>query len=445
MTQRRDDGDVRNAEWRQRRDARGDEYPPYDEPAPPPTPEWVPPPEPEVVEPPPAPTHPDPLVGRLRIEGGAYVDDTGPRLPVFLHMGDLIGQGLAFGVDHIVPALDFAAAHGYHGLRSWFHLFTDGGGWWANKPVSKWDPRQDPQRFREILAAGAARGLKWHLASGGIGGVGNTDENAIFDCLADAMADVGPAHFALIEAVNEVRDTGDRDDQEPAELARLIQRVRDRHPETLYALSAYTGHEDRDLLRAWTARWMEFYLVHGERGGRAHDKIRHIFSLGYDGEHPTVRRLGWQGEPWGVGRLVSAQAGHDELDAHVMQAGGVMAAMARQVWTVMSGPGVIYGDQPLEQMPGLREVPSVVRRLPQDLMRFNVLSHAGENKRGQRIHAAHDDVRADYAIDHGTGRYVEMIYGPPEQRHDLRQERNTRYDSIVLDGPWARVTAGQLA
>lgn len=389
--------------------------------------------------------HPDPLVGQLRVERGAYVDDTGPRLPVFLHLGDIIGHGLVRGVDAILPALDFAQRHGYHGIRSWFQLHLTTGKWLRGPTENGWNPLDNRQRFVEILAAAAARGLTWHIAGGGTKGLSEGRERELFGLLAEVIGEVGPEHFALVEGVNEARDTAR--EATPAAVERSLAPVRARHPQILTGLSAYTGHEDRVLLEEWTPDWMPFYLVHGSRDGRAHDKIRHIFSLGYDGEGTPTRRLGWQGEPWGPGRIVSAQSGHGEIDANVMVLGACMAAMARQAWVVMSGPGVVYTDEPLEAMPGLADVPGVVRTLPQDLMRFRVFSHSGPNKKGQRIHAVRDDakdVREDYAID-DSGRFLAIRYGPPEQRHDFPRERIFWDGNVLHEGRWGRVFEGRLS
>jgi hypothetical protein len=386
--------------------------------------------------------HPDPLVGQLRVEGGAYVDDTGPRLPVFLHLGDIIGHGLVRGLDAILPALDFAQQHGYHGIRSWFQLKITTGKWLRGPTEDGWDPRRDRGLFVAILKAAAERGLTWHIAGGGTRGMSEADERDVFGCLSDAIAEVGPQAFALVEGVNEARDTAR--DATPAAIAKVLKPLRDRHPQPLYGLSAYTGHEDRAVLGQWTPSWMPFFLVHGDRGGRAHDKIRHIFSLMAEGE--PVRRLGWQGEPWGPGRIVSAMSGHSEIDTNVMILGACMAAMARQAWVVMSGPGVVYGDEPLEEMPGLAEVPAAVRRLPQDLMRFRTLSHSHPSK-AARIHTVREDapdVREDYAID-DSGRFVAVRYGPPNQRHDFHRERVIWDLDVIHEGPRGRVFTGRLS
>ena len=391
----------------------------------------------------PEPTHPNPLVGGLRYGDRCYADANGPVLPVLCHAGDLIGQGLVFGLHHVTPALDMIAAAGYHGLRSWINVDAEPGNpFWGNKPAPRWNLLDNPTLFVDIVRAGAERGLVWHLASGGLKGLSNDRENQMFDFLGDAISQVGAEHFALIETCNEVRDTGDSDDIEPSELERLVQRVRAKHPQLLYSLSAYTGTEDREILTRYTPSWAQHYYLHGYRGGHAWDKIRHIFSNGYEGT--PVRRLGWQGEPFGVGRLVSAQDNGHELDAGAMAMAGAMAAVARQAWTFMSGPGVILYDQPMDQMPGFREVPALVAQLPRDLMQFSTLGHGGESKRGTRIHVAAGDVRADYAI-HSDGRYVEIVYGPTDQSHSLQKERETRDVRRLLECQWGRVETGYLA
>lgn len=393
--------------------------------------------------PPSRPAHPDPLVGQVALVDGAWCDATGPRNIAALHLGNLIGHGLIHGVDRVLPYLDLAASLGYHELRAWFQLHTDPGGWWDRWSTPRWNPMDHPTRFTEILAAGAQRGLRWHLAGGGIRGLDNAQENALFDTLNRAIREIGPEAFSLIEAANEVRDTGDADDQDPVELTRLVRRATAGFPQILTALSAYTGTEDREILHRYTPSWMNFYLIHGYRAGRAHDKIRHIFSGAYEGT--PVRRNAKHGEPFGVGRLVSAQDNHHELDAHVMTLAAAMCAMSRGSWSFMSGPGVVLESEPLANMPGLSETPAILRALPQDIARFQTLGHGGPSHEGRRIYAARDDWRADYAI-HQDGRYVCILYGPPEQHRpdDLQQRRATRNDRVLADGRWGRVLTGEV-
>ena len=246
----------------------------------------------------------------------------------------------------------------------------------------------------------------------------------------------------MIEGANESRDTTD---ENPASLEALVQRVRSRHPGILYSLTAYTGHEDREIDRQWTPSWQGFVMRHCYRGGHFHDKVRHIFSGAYEGV--PVRRKHWRGEPFGTGPGVSAQENGHELTAETMPMAGAMAAMTRCAWTFMSTPGVIYMRERLEDQPGIRETPLLLRVVPRDVGTFRTLGHSGPSKKGLRIHAVRPDapdVRADYAIA-DDGRYVEIIYGPPEQRKDLPQERVT-WDRVVLhDCSWGRVETGRLS
>lgn len=395
--------------------------------------------------------HPDPLDGQVRLVNGSFGDNRGPRAIGSFHAGDWLGQGMVYGPSHIISEVDVLADAGVHVARSWFQLKTIPGRspFWDSKPAPRWNPADDPQRFAECCNVFTSRGIKLHVAGGGIKDMSDGEETAAFSVLRDTIDQIGPEHFALVEACNEIRDTGDEDDIEPSELTRLVNIVRSRFPNILYALSAYTGTEDRPTLRRYTPDWMGFYLQHDYRGGRAHDKIRHLFSGAYEGV--VVRRNCWHGEPFGVlgqSRLVSAQDNGHELDAHVMALSAAMSAMTRGAWTYMSGPGVIHSVEPVTDLPGFRETWRILRDLPQDVGSFNVLGHSGPNKRGQRIHAVRDDapdVRADYAIEHDGGRYVEIIYGPPEQRKDLPQERATRDDVVLEEGPWGRVTSGRLA
>jgi hypothetical protein len=399
------------------------------------------------------PVHADPLFGQLRIESAAYVDDRGPRIPVCLHAGDLIGHGLLRGLDAVLPTLDLAARYGYHCVRSWFQLKITTGTWLPGPTTHGWDPRDNPGRFVEILQAGAARGLKWNLAAGGIKGLSNADEDQLFDLVASAIDQVGAQHFARIVGGNEIRDTGDSDDQDPRELERLVNRVRSRHPRILYGLAVWTGTEDEGDLRRFTASWMRDVLIHGFRSGQVHDKIRHYFNNGYEGPGRWGRAPGqvgthqlWHDEPLGVGRLVSASGNVHQLGAAEMQLIAVAAAIGRGSWTFFSGPGVVLGDEPWEAMPGLAETPAILRELPQDLHRWDIRGHAGPGQT-HRIHAVRGDrpnVRADYAIDNDTGRFVEIVYGPPNEPKDLPQVRGTTDERVLVESPWGRAVVGRL-
>jgi hypothetical protein len=400
-------------------------------------------------EPPPG-VHPDPFVGQPRIVGGVFVDASGPRNPWGVHAGDLIGQGLILGVPHLRNVFSRIAPHGPMFARSWFQLHIPHGTWIPGPTEHGWNPLDDRLRFFECLDVGREFGIRWNLSGGGLAGVNNSTENELFDLVADAMDQIGPEHFFQIAALNEARDTGDEDDKDPVELIRLIDRVRHRHPHTLYATTAWTGIEDAATTARFTPRWAAHSIVNGYRGGHWWDKWRHVFSWMREGG--AGRRLAGQDEPFGVerqgadGATVSAQANGRELERPgVMPGAGCVSLASRQYWTYMSGLGVVYAEPGFESLPGFTETGPVLRQLPRDLSAFTILSH-GHPSRPERIYTVRPDapdVRSDYAIAE-DGRFVEWTYGPDNQNHDLPQHRSIADRQVVLEAPGLRVQTGKL-
>jgi hypothetical protein len=390
--------------------------------------------------------HIDPLQGIVRCStDGAFYDNNGPCLPVGLHALDLMGQAICRGtLDYVLPTLDMAASLGYHFIRSGFQLKVTGGGDWFNGVTKHgWDCRDNKQLFKELLYAAAERQLKWNTCALGLRGVSDADEDNLFDFVAECVGEVGIEHFFQIEAANEVRDTGDSDDLVPAELESLINRVRMRHPEGLYALTAFTGHEDAGTIKKYTMDWMRHSIVHGSRDGHWWDRVRHIFSLMREGT--AQRRYCIQNEPFGCySDLVSASSNAHENDKDTMILACAQALMSRQPWTFMSGKGVMLESQEWDQMPGLAETPAIGRQLPKDLMRWPNLSHSGTSQKGLRVRAVitqSPNVREDYAIAN-DGRYVAVCYGPEDQSHDLPYERRTVNNDWKYECPKGSVRTG---
>jgi hypothetical protein len=210
----------------------------------------------------------------------------------------------------------------------------------------------------------------------------------------------------------------------------------------LVGLSAFTGTEDVEVLNDYSRSPANLFVCHGYRGGRWYDKVRHIFSLVYEGK--PQKRLGWQGEPAGPGALVSAIDNRQELDADALCAMAAMSLMTRQVWVYFRGPGVKSDEgERLQDMPGFRDVPRVRALIPADVMRYSgPLTHGGDTWRRERVFAAQGEVRADHVL-HSDGRFVALIYGPGSL--DVPQTRSAR---IHIDHRWgnkARLVVGQAA
>jgi len=181
------------------------------------------------------------------------------------------------------------------------------------------------------------------------------------------------------------------------------------------------------------------FVCHGYRGGHWWDKVRHIFSLVYEGK--PEKRQGWQGEPAGPGELVSAIDNKHELDAHALCAMAAMGLITRQAWVYFSGPGVKSdAGERLQDMPGFREVPKVRALIPADVMRYDKIFHGGDTWKNERVFAAQGEVRADHAYYH-DGRFVCLIYGPGSL--DVPQTRGARIDVDHRFGDKARLVVGQ--
>lgn len=394
------------------------------------------------VEPEHPPAPPSSIDGPINISGQTFVNGRGePCLPFQCHAGDLIGQALVLGYDHGTRIIDEIVGAQYPITRCWYQLKITAGTWVPGPTQNGWDPRTNPNLVQDILGYGASCGLKWNLSGGGIRGLNDPQEDEIFALMRDQISAIGSEHFFQLQTSNEVRDTGDLDDQDPAELEQLINIVRSAHPNNLYSLTAYTGHEDRATFARYTTPWMKHAVVHGSRAGHFWDKYRHIFSLMR--EKTMNRNIGIQDEPFGPPPGVSAMDyGHELREPGIMEGAAVMSLMCRQAWTFMSGSGVVYKG--FAGIPGFAETPAIVAKLPRDLMTFSTLSHSNPSQ-ASRIHTVRTDspnVREDYAI-HDDGRFAAVRYGPPNENHNLPVHRKNEHE-VILNVPGVSVRLGRL-
>jgi hypothetical protein len=380
--------------------------------------------------------HPDPIVGQLTTLGDrCYADNNGARIVSGYHGGDLFclwASENPQAVAEVEGVLAKVAAAGHHLVRSWAMLND------AGDPANVWvgpfytgvGPRIT-RRYTDKLV-GFARllgdyGLQWHMAPGGLDGMNTAVEESMFRCFADAMDEAGSEHWALVEACNEARDTTDRDgDNTPEHLTRLINIVRARHPQVLYALTSFTGTEDPDVLRPYNPSWTRMLYHHGYRGGSIDDKIRHPFSLALEN---GIRRLVWGGEecgPWSNQGVpgdpltrVSAQDNGKrfpepgdlaQFDDESVSACGLARAHARGTGIFMCSTGVRQHADPAT-FPGFASLPALIRMLPKDT-HTGTLVHGG---RSSAIVAATTNPqghigRADQTIL-PDGRLTCLLYG----------------------------------
>lgn len=373
--------------------------------------------------------HPSPLVGRLRIENGVFRDDTGPVLPIFCHFGEAFSR-YTRDRDAVRRQLDVIAQAGYHGIRFWMALTNR---YWAGREVSEAFTRDYWGNLRDFLRDLEARQLRAVISQGDISPADIPDRVGHMRQLADVLDQVGTANTtAIIEGGNESWQNGESD---PRKLAQFVQLIENRHPEVLKTLSSPPGETPAEL-DAWSVDPADMFDVHGYRGGNWWDKVRHIFSIAYEGN--PKRRLGWQGEPTGPGDAVSVTQNKQELDDDTLAGMAAMSLVSRQAWCYMSGQGVRF-DSPIEAQPGFFSVPRVRDALPRDVMGFQRLIHGGQRWANERIFEVIGETRCDHALA-DDGRFVVVIYGP---QLTYNQVRPATIDKVTDLGGKVRIVVGR--
>jgi len=379
----------------------------------------LPGPAPEPPAPPPSGDVPlPPIRGQLHCDEQSYLDDSGRRVPVFVHAGDLLMlfvearlAGDAEKNTRVHQAfLDIQRA-GYSGLRSWWSIcWLQSHPFWRGRSLNPSD-REHRRLIRECLRIGAEDyGLRWHIALGDALHVPTSQMDDAWIWMS-GVVHANPEWFGLVEGLNEAYGTGQSD---PREVQRWVDISREQNPETLHVLSAAAGangSENPDELRLWTPDNQRIWYVHADRAGHWGDQTRHAFSSGY---HVPPRRLGWSGEPpginWGPHQLVSVMDYPDEWTERPWRYAFYLAvtALARAVPTYFCSHGVMLEGR-FRDAPGFVEAPRLISALPADVMAYEDLFHGGDTHQSRRVVEAPPHCRADHAMK-PTGESVIAIY-----------------------------------
>ncbi len=391
---------------------------------------------------------PSRLQGELRIVGGGFQDGTGFVLPILAHAGDLLSRVMRGHTTAVERELDDLASAEFDGVRTWTVLYAPGpSSYWAGRDVGPWQTDYW-ESVRWFVAALKARGLRWLVCPGGWDHeYSMAARKAYMRRLAEEIGDV--TFVAGLEGVNEGLGTGEGD---PGRLREIVDAFRAVLPVDVWSLTSPSGETKEELDRYSGT----VYNVHGERGGSAVDKIRHIFSIPY--EQKPRKRLGAQTEPFGWGRNVSVTENMDDLDDEAMNFACVQSLASRQMWVWFSSPGVI-SDGWVERLPQggfrphfdagehFRDFPGfhcaqVARAiLPRDVMSWPTLCHGGTGQ--PRIYAVPTnggDTRADHTIA-DDGRFVARLYGA--HWRDCGRVKPVHIDKQRDFGPHGRVVLGQ--
>ena len=376
-------------------------------------------PDPTPDPPPPSSQTPlPPTNGQLRCDAHSYLDDTGRRVPIFCHAGDLLLlfvearlQGDEEKNARVHQAfLDIQRA-GYSGLRSWWAIcWIHPHPFWEGRTLNP-SNREHRRLIRECLRIGAEDyGLVWHIALGDALDVPRAEMDDAWIWLAGVVSE-HPHWFALVEGLNEAYGTGQSD---PREVERWVAISREQNPETLHVLSAAAGangSENPDELRLWTPPTQRIWYVHANRAGHWGDQTRHAFGVAY---HEAPRRLGWSGEPpginWGPYQFVSVMDHPEEWTERPWRYAFYLAvtAMCRAVPTFMCSHGVILAGR-FRDAPGFELAPRLIRDLPPDVMTYDDLFHGGQTHQSRRVVEAPPHCRADHVMK-STGECVIAIY-----------------------------------
>ncbi len=347
---------------------------------------------------PPRPIHPGPIVGRLRIDGNCFRDDTGCVNPIYAHMGDGLSRYVR-DPAFVLGQLDQLTAQGFQGVRVWAVL---GGRYWAGREVG---PTVTPDYWGQVerfLNELKNRNLRAVWSMGDIGHIG-VDRRGYMTILAEKNSQLGVIDW--LDCGNEAWQTGE---PSPIALADCVGYYRNAGGTGLLTLTSPPSEEVRDL-NAYSIPPADAFDVHGYRGGNHWDKIRHIFSISYEGK--PNKRQGIQSEPFGNGGLVSVTSNKDELNHEAMGLGAAMSAISRQVWVWFSGEGVIL-QRGLETQQGFANSAAVIAQLPKDVSTYTTLHHSGNSWGSIRmLIPPQDNVRID-GVDAPDGRTVQIIYGP---------------------------------
>ena len=356
-----------------------------------------------------------PLVGRLRIDGVAFVDDRGPVLPIYAHAGDLFSL-FTRNQARALAELDAVARAGYHGVRVWSALGCsptepcpeqgeDGEpSYWLGAEVG---PQLTPDYYAHVgrfFAALKTRQLRAVWSQGDVQVIG--DRRDFMTRIAGLDAEYGVIDW--IDCGNEVWQ---RDDHPaPAELAECVGFYAAAGGRALKTLTS-PQTEERHELDAYSIDPADAFDVHSFRDGHSWDKRRHISSITRsDGPGPR-RPLGLNSEPPGSGALVSVTENKDELDDEAVGLLAIASLIARQAFVWFSGEGVKI-DRGLATEAGFHSVPKAVQLLPRDVMRYETRHHSGPSSGAIRVLEARGDVRVDGALA-ADGRFAYTIDGPP--------------------------------
>ena len=344
------------------------------------------------------------ITGQLRIDGAGYCDDVKRVLPIGIHLGDLFSVFVRDpnkAEDIVIKVVNA----GYSLIHFWMNLGTLGD-YWAGRECG---PHYTPDFWGQLDLFGDLLdeyGLKGGYNLGDYKLWGGT-HSEFFGELGRRLHLREHSTAAYVFGGNEAWQTGAHS---KTEILDALERFSENCSEVMVTTTSPPSESKEDI-----AEWCggEFYAIHGYRGGEDHDRIRHIFSVSWEGNPPS--RYGYQDEWTGPGDGVSVKASHcyhgRDVDANHMCAGAVQSLMCNQGFNYFCEAGV-KSDTPVENYAGFYEVPKVSRIVPIDIMAWPKPFHFGGSQSSHRVFSPlkEDTLRFDHRIS-DDGRIFGIFYG----------------------------------
>ena len=349
----------------------------------------------------------NPITGQLRVTGNGFEDDNGSYLPIGIHVGDLFSCYCHGRTEDVKSTLSKIQQAGYGLVQFWLNLGSLGGDYWAGREIG---PEITPNYWGQL---GSFSDL---LDSYGLKGIYCTGDYALrgmshhdFACmLGEFLIARSKQTGALVIAGNEAWQTGADDIQTLLDFIESFESTGCHVPITTTAPPTEAAQD----IANWCAG--DYYAIHGYRNGEDHDRVRHIFSVPWEG-HPPERN-GYQDEPTGPGDEVSVKASHcyhgRDVDASHLVALALQSLMTNQGYNYFCGDGVkLTTPDNLANWAGFNEVAAAVNLIPRDIMAWGEYIHFGDTQ-PLRVFGPNygNEVRFDHRFG-PNGQIFGLLYG----------------------------------
>lgn len=376
---------------------------------------------------PPISTRQPPLItGQLRVSDSGWADDIGPIHPIGLHVGDLFSKLCHGYTNHVESIIVSARNAGYPFIHFWMNLGTLGD-YWAGRECG---PGYTPDFWGKLSQLGDLfdkHGMKGGYNLGDYKLWSGTHKD-FFRKLGQHLRSRQHQTAAYVFGGNEAWQTGASSKEEISDALDEFKG----EVATIPVTTTAPPSEDASEIAKWCAG--DFYAIHGYRDGEDHDRIRHIFSVPWEGHPPNP--YGLQDEPTGPGDEVSVKARHcykgRDVDSNHLCALAVQSLMCNQGFNYFCSDGV-KSDGDITSWAGFNEVGRVSQIVPIDIMAWPGPIHFGDSQPDRVFSPCSEDtLRFDHRISH-SGELFGMFYGD-EGTTRARCERACSFSRVDWDG-----------